>query len=228
MPNRAIAAALIVILTAACSVAGEYVEWLKPPKDAVVLFDGSNTEKWTKAKMTDDGFLMAGPVTKDKFGDCILHLEFNMRPRTDGKGNSGNSGVYLQMRYEVQILNSHGRKPEKGGCAAIYQFKPPDANVTRPIGEWQSYTIAFRQPRWDGDKKTESARISVIHNGVLVHDDVHVPNKTGHGRKEGPEPGPLQLQNHGNPVVFRNVWLLPLAPDADPKATLKTLVTPVP
>jgi len=227
MSSRTIAVALIASV-AVPGIAGDGIEWLKPPEGAVVLFDGKDTKAWAGAKTTDDGFLMAGPATSEKFGDCILHLEFNMLPRADGKGNSGNSGVYLQTRYEVQILNSHGRKPEKGGCAAIYQFKPPDQNVTRPIGEWQSYTIAFRQPRWDGDKKTENARITVVHNGVKVQDNVEVPNKTGHGQKEEPAPGPLRLQNHGNPVVFRNVWLLPLGPDDDPAAKLKALLAPQP
>jgi len=109
---------------------------------------------------------------------------------------------------------------------------PPSTSSSPPTptspGEWQSYTIAFRQPRWNGDKKTENARISVVHNGVVVHDNVDVPRKTGHGQKEAPGPGPLRLQHHGNPVVFRNIWLLPLAPNADPEGTLKTLVTPVP
>ena len=227
MPSRIIAIALMASV-AASALAAESVEWLKPPEGAVVLFDGSGTDKWTGAKTTDDGFLMAGPITKQKFADCILHVEFNMLPRPDGKRTVGNSGVYIQMRYEIQILNSHGRKPEKGGCAAIYQFKPADRNVTRPLSEWQSYTIAFRQPRWDADKKTEDARISVVHNGAKVHDNVQVPRKTGHGKKESPEPGPIRLQHHGNPVVFRNIWLLPLGPDDDPAAKLKAVLTPQP
>lgn len=215
---NAIARLVLIALTAASALGAAETEWLKPPEGAIVLFDGRHTLLWNGAKKTKDGYLMAGPVTKKKFGDCTLHLEFNMLPHPEGKRVSGNSGVYLQTRYEVQILNSHGQKPEKGGCAAIYQFKPPDQNVTRPLGEWQSYTITFRQPRWEGAKKTANARITVVHNGVKVHDDVEVPNKTGHGKKEGPEPGPLRLQHHGNPVVFRNVWLLPLEPDdAKPK-----------
>lgn len=221
--------ALVVCLLAASALAADYPEWVKPPDGAVVLFDGSGTEKWARAKVTDDGALMAGATTKDSFGDCILHLEFNMLPGPGGKKVSGNSGVYIQRRYEIQILNSHGKKPYKGGCGAIYQTKPEDKNVTRPLGEWQSYTIAFRQPRWDDEgKKTEKARISLAHNGVLVHDDVEVPSKTGHGRKEAPDPGPLHLQHHGNAVVFRNVWLLPLAPDADPAARLKAVLAPQP
>ena len=212
---NAVSRVALIVLAAGSALLAAETEWLKPPEGALVLFDGKDTKHWSGAKMADDGTLMAGAVTKQKFGDCILHLEFNMLPKPGAKNTSGNSGLYIQMRYEVQILNSHGdKKPQKGGCAAIYQFKPADQNVTRPLGEWQSYTITFRQPRWDGTKKTENARITVVHNGVKVHDNAEVPNKTGHGRKEDPEPGPLQLQNHGNPVVFRNIWLLPVEPDA--------------
>ncbi|MFW6163623.1 MAG: 3-keto-disaccharide hydrolase, partial [Planctomycetota bacterium] len=151
-----------LLLAAASALAADYPEWVKPPEDAVVLFDGSDTEKWGRGTRTDDGYLMAGATTREKFGDCLLHLEFNMLPGPGGKRVSGNSGVYIQRRYEIQILNSHGRKPYKGGCGAIYQTKPEDKNVTRPLGEWQSYTIAFRQPRWDDEgKKTENARISL-------------------------------------------------------------------
>ena len=226
MPDRLTTRLFTLAGLAICSLtsAAEDIEWMKPPDGAVVLFDGTSTDHWSRGKMTDDGCLLAGPVTKEKFADCILHLEFNMLPHPEGKRISGNSGVYIQMRYEIQILNSHGKKPYKGGCGAIYQTKAPSKNATRPLGEWQSYTIAFRQPRWDGDKKAENARIAVIHNGVKVHDNVEIPRKTGNGRKEGPEPGPIRLQHHGNKVVFRNIWLLPLKPDDDPAKRLDALL----
>jgi len=191
----------------------------KPPEGAIVLFDGTDTTKWVKAKM-EDGFLREGPMTKDKFGDARIHLEFNIQPLPDGKRPHGNSGVYIQQRYEIQILNNHGQKAaSKGGCGAVYQFKAADVNACKAPGEWQTYDITFRGPRWDGGKKTENARISVVHNGVTIHDNVEVPNKTGHGQREGPEPGPLNLQNHGAKVYYRNIWLLPLkdeAPAAEP------------
>ena len=201
----------------AVALAGEEAkptEGLKPPEGAVVLFDGKDASKWDKAKVTPDGTLEVGAITKDKFGDCQLHLEFNIQPDPTGKKTAGNSGVYIQQRYEIQILNTAGQPPAKGGCGAIYQFKAPDTNQAKPPGEWQTYDITFRAPRWDGEKKTENARISVVHNGVKVHDNVEVPRKTGSGKPEGPEPGPLFLQNHGNKVFFRNIWLLPLKEDA--------------
>jgi len=183
-----------------------------PPEGAVVLFDGSDTSKWIDAK-TEDGFLREGTTTKDSFGDCLLHVEFNIRPRDDGRRANGNSGVYIQRRYEIQILNSHGKEAWKGGCGAIYQFKAPDVNACKPLGQWQTFDIVFRQPRWKGNQKTANARISVTHNGKKIHDDVEVPRKTGHGQAEGPQPGPLHFQNHGNKIHFRNVWLLPLGPE---------------
>ena len=190
-------------------------EGLKPPEGAVVLFDGKDASRWNSAKVTSEGYLEAGAITKEKFGDCQIHLEFNIQPLPDGKRPHGNSGVYIQRRYEIQILNSAGQKPSKGGCAAIYQFKPPDTNASLPPGEWQSYDITFHQPRWDGETKVKSARITVIHNGVKVQDDVETPRKTGAGQKEGPQPGPLFLQNHGAKVFYRNIWLLPLKDEAE-------------
>ncbi len=192
---------------------GKPTEGLKPPEGAIVLFDGKDASRWNNARVTADGFLEVGAITREKFGDCQIHLEFNIQPDPTGKRTAGNSGVYIQQRYEIQILNSAGQPPQKGGCGAIYKFKAPDTNQAKPPGEWQTYDITFRAPRWDGEKKTANARISVVHNGVKVHDDVEVPARTGAGKPEGPEPGPLYLQNHGNKVLFRNIWLLPLKPE---------------
>jgi len=190
----------------------------KPPEGAVVLFDGTDASKW-KGGRVEEGCLREGPTTKDSFGSAQIHLEFSIQPLPDGKRPHGNSGVYIQRRYEIQVLNSAGQPPSKGGCAAIYQFKPPDTNASLPPGEWQSVDITFHQPRWDGDTKVKNARITVVHNGVKVQDDVEVPRKTGSGQKEGPEPGPLFLQNHGAKVLYRNIWLLPLRDDEGaPKA----------
>ncbi len=213
MIARRIRAISVLFISATLAWAGEEAkppEGLKPPEGAILLFDGKDTSRWNNAKVTPDGFLEVGAITKEKFGDCQIHLEFNIQPDPTGKKVAGNSGVYIQQRYEIQILNTAGQPPAKGGCGAIYQFKAPDANQARPPGEWQTYDITFRAPRWDGDKKTANARISVVHNGVKVHDNVEVPRKTGAGKPEGPEPGPLFLQNHGNKVFFRNIWLVPL------------------
>lgn len=150
-------------------------------------------------------------LSPEHYTDFRLHLEFNCNDNPDAHlENNGNSGIYIQQRYEVQIHNSHGIAEEDYKhtyCGSIYKFKKPDALVARPAGQWQTYDIVFRAPRYDGEEKVENARITVYHNGVLIHDDVEVPNKTGAGKAEGPEPGPIKLQGHTNPVRFRNVWV---------------------
>jgi hypothetical protein len=155
-------------------------------------------------------------VTKRDFGDFRMHLEFNvpdMPERYTGQGR-GNSGIYIQKRYEVQILDSYGRKPEFNGCGSIYRSRTPDKNACKKPGEWQTYDIIFRQPRWEkvNDKfeKTENMRITVWLNGVLIHDNAEISDKTGMGGPEGPEPGPIKLQDHGNEVKFRNIWIVPM------------------
>jgi hypothetical protein len=175
--------------------------------------EGKGPTRWVFA----DGVLTASPVwdsvlTTDSYQDFRMHVEFNVNEVKDAKDpeSNGNSGVYIQQRYEIQILNSFGvseadYKPSY--CGSIYKQKKPDQLVCKPAGEWQTYDIAFRAARFDGDKKTENARITVYHNGVLIHDDYSIPNKTGVGQKEGPEPRPIKLQGHHNPVRFRNVWI---------------------
>jgi hypothetical protein len=157
-------------------------------------------------------------MTRENYQDFQLHVEFNvpeLPPPVKGqsRGNRGNSGVYLQRRYEVQILDSFGQESENFDCGALYRFKSPDRNMCKPPGEWQTYDITFHAPRWEGEgeslKKVTNARISVLQNGVMVHNHVELPTKTGAGRKEGPEPGPILLQDHGNEVMFRNIWVVP-------------------
>jgi hypothetical protein len=169
--------------------------------------------QWTFA----DGVLTASPmwdsvVTPELYQDFRLHVEFNVNERDDAPKleADGNSGIYIQRRYELQIHNSHGVAAEDykaSYCGSIYRQKMPDRLVSLPPGEWQSYDIVFRAARFDEGRKTEAARITVYQNGVLIHDDVAIPNKTGAGRKEGPEPGPIKLQGHQNPVRFRNMWI---------------------
>lgn len=146
--------------------------------------------------------------TREKFGDCRIHVEFNVssNPEKEWK-NDGNSGVYIQRRYELQILNSHGRKAADESCGAIYTARKPDTNASRPAGEWQTFDIVFRAPRWDGEKKLQNARVSVVHNGELIHDDVAISANTGAGKPEGPSEEPLRLQDHGSVVKFRNLWI---------------------
>lgn len=165
----------------------------------------------------EDGVLTASPkwdslITPEKYGDFRMHVEFNVNDREDAKKREedGNSGVYIQQRYEIQILNSFGVSKEDyelTDCGSLYKLKGPDKIVSRKAGEWQSYDIVFRAARFEGDEKTENARITVVHNGEVIHDDFEIPRKTGAGKPEGPEPGPIKLQGHHNPVKFRNVWI---------------------
>lgn len=171
----------------------------------------------------EDGVLTASPgwdsvMTRESYRDFRMHVEFNVnevKDATDPEKN-GNSGVYIQQRYEIQILNSFG-VPENdyknSYCGSIYRQKKPDRLVCKKAGEWQSYDIVFRAARFDGEKKTENARITVYQNGELIHDDYAITGKTGAGEKEGPEPRPIKLQGHHNPVRFRNVWVQKLTLD---------------
>ena len=193
------------------------------PDNAIVLFDGSDFSHWQREGGGDIGWKLAdgamqivpksgGIITKKPVKDFVLHVEFKtpqLPPSVKGQGR-GNSGVYIQQRYEVQILDSYGLEPKNNECAGIYQFKAPDRNVCKKPGQWQTYDIHFRAARFKADEKVADARITLYHNGVLVHDDVAIPNKTGAGHKEGPEPKPIRLQDHSNAVSFRNIWIVPL------------------
>ncbi|MFQ5730877.1 MAG: DUF1080 domain-containing protein [Planctomycetaceae bacterium] len=202
----------------------------KPPKDAVVLFGGTDAGHFTRPRITPDGLLMEGTQTVKSFKDFTLHIEFKLpyMPHARGQGRS-NSGVYLQSRYEVQILDSFGLAGKHNECGGLYRQRPPALNMCLPPLLWQTYDIPFTAPTFAADgKKTQHARITVRHNGVLVHDNVELKNKTGAGRPEGPKALPTKLQNHGNPVRFRNIWLVehrdtkpPPAPSesAGPKTT---------
>jgi len=192
------------------------------PADAVTLFDGTNLSQWQRdgggeAKWpVADGAMTVAPgsgsiVTKQPYRDFMLHLEFKTpdMPQAQGQGR-GNSGVYIQKRYELQILDSYGLEPKKNDCGAIYTVKAPAQNVCKKPNEWQTYDILFRGARFEGGEKVADARITVYQNDVLIHEDVAIPNKTGAGQPEGPGPGPILLQDHSNEVSFRNIWIVPL------------------
>jgi len=182
----------------------------KPPKHAVVIFDGSDTENFTNARMTDDGLLMEGADFKPMFQDFNLHLEFRLPMMPDARGQGrANSGVYLQSRYELQVLDSFAIPKLKDGCGGLYKFREPDVNVCYPPEVWQTYDIKFTAPRWAADgTKLDNARITAWHNGVKIHNDVELPNKTGAGKPEEPTLLPIRLQNHGDPVRYRYIWLI--------------------
>ena len=156
-------------------------------------------------------------VTKKQFGDARYHVEFCTDDNGKTGQENGNSGVYVQGRYEVQILNSAGEAPTDDNCGAIYKIKKADYGTVRKAGEWQTYDIWFTAPRFD-DKgaKTSNARMTVDHNGTRIHDNVEVPHSTGAGQPEVAPPnggvatGPLMLQDHGNKIRFRNIWVSPL------------------
>jgi len=181
----------------------------KPPANAVVLFDG----KLDKVKGKLDGDLLCeGAQTVDKYGSFKLHVEFRLPFKPQGRGQDrGNSGFYIHNRYEVQVLDSFGLDGAFNECGALYRFKTPDVNMAFPPLTWQTYDIDFTAARFDADgKKTANARITLKHNGVVVQDNVELPKGTGNGgrRAEVPEEA-IYIQNHGNPVRFRNMWIVP-------------------
>jgi hypothetical protein len=184
----------------------------KPPAGAKVLFDGSDCDAFAGGHFDEQGrkLLAAGTKTKDAFGSFRLHAEFLLPFKPLGRGQDrGNSGVYLQDRYEVQVLDSFGLKGANNECGGIYTKKVPDVNMCLPPLVWQTYDIDYTAAEFDGDKKTRSARVTAKHNGVLIHENFELPGPTGGGKPEGASPGPIQLQGHGNPVFYRNIWVVP-------------------
>ena len=185
-----------------------------PPPGATVLFAGAATEHLAVGKADSRGLLAVPARTAQPHGDVSLHVEFRIpfMPDSNGQGR-GNSGIYLQERYEVQILDSFGLPVDANKCGAIYKLHPPRINMSYPPLQWQTYDIDFRAARYDAEgKKTELARASIRHNGVVIHDDVEISGPTGRGKAESPDPNPLLLQDHWDPVFYRNVWMLAPSP----------------
>jgi hypothetical protein len=189
------------------------VQLVGPNGHALVPEDEKIPSQWVFA----EGVLTASPkwdslITRESYRDFRMHLEFNVNDTKDATDpeKNGNSGVYIQQRYELQILNSFGVAEEdykNSYCGSLYRLKKPDVIANKKAGEWQSFDIVFRAARYEGETKVENARITAYQNGQLIHDDYSIPRKTGVGRKEGPEPRPIKLQGHHNPVRFRNVWI---------------------
>lgn len=195
-----------------------------PSSDALVLFDGKDLSRWEggEAWEIQDGYAIArkrGITSKDRFGDCQLHLEFATPEKIEGKGQGrGNSGVYLMGRYEVQILDSYNNPTYYDGqCGSIYKQTPPMVNACRKPGEWQTYDIIFEAPRFGADGQVNRpAYLTVLHNGVLVQNHFELQGGTFYDRPAAYEKHedrlPLHLQFHGNPVRFRNIWVREIKP----------------
>lgn len=200
-----------------------------PPSDAIVLFNGTDASAFVAAdgkspikwKIEDGCMTVVGGTgvirTKEGFGDCQLHIEWRTPAEVKGDGQGrGNSGIFLMGRYELQVLDSYNNRTYSNGQAgSIYKQLPPDVNASRGPGEWQTYDVIFTAPRFnaDGSVKTQ-ANITVFHNGVLIQNNktlwggtqyIGLANYEAHGDKE-----PIVLQDHGNPVSFRNIWIRPL------------------
>ena len=195
------------------------------PSDAIVLFDGKNTSAWTQVNgkdfswKVDSGFMMVNPrtgdiKTKQGFGSCQLHIEFRTPFVVKGESQGrGNSGIFFMSRYELQVLDNYNNRTYSNGQAgSIYKQRMPLVNACRPPGEWQSYDIIFTAPQFNADSTVKSAaRITVLHNGILVQNNIELwgstayigtPKYVMHNSKE-----PIVLQDHGNLVSFRNIWV---------------------
>lgn len=195
----------------------------KPPAGAIVLFDGKNFKQWKHTgdsegesiqwKLLKNGAMevrkgKGSIVTKKKFKDFKLHVEFRTPFMPDARGQGrGNSGVYLQERYEVQVLDSYGLEGEDNECGGIYKIGKPLVNMCAPPAQWQTYDITFYAPGADRN----NAQVTVVHNGVTIHDKLKLPSPTGGALdSDVNKPGGIYLQDHGNPVQYRNIWLVEL------------------
>ena len=183
----------------------------KPPAGAVVLFEaGKDPTEFPNGHLDDRGFLAAGCTSKRKFQNFTLHCEFLLPFKPLGRGQDrGNSGVYLQDRYEVQVLDSFGLKGENNECGGIYTKARPAENMCYPPLVWQTYDMDYEAAKFDeAGKKTRNALVTIKHNGVVIHDKFEINGPTGGGKPEAPTPGAIQLQGHGTPVFYRNIWVV--------------------
>jgi hypothetical protein len=217
----------------------------KPPSDAIVLFDGTDLSHWQAAGGGEPTFtLEKGEMlstnlkdpknnkyleSKDKFGDVQLHVEFATPSPAHGESQGrGNSGVFLMGKFEIQVLDNYQNVTyADGACSALYGQYPPQVNACRPPGEWQTYDIIFHKPVYKDGKFEEPAYVTVLQNGILTQDHHRIEGPTGHMivakyPEKFPETGPLQLQFHGNPVHYRNIWVRPLEALEHQQATGET------
>ncbi len=235
-----VAAAAAVLTIQTCPVhAEEYlngIKWQPPaiiqpgeadsdaPSDAIILFDGTDLSKWNNGENwpVKDGLAFSGKgkiVSKEEFGDCQVHVEWSAPLPVKGKGQGrGNSGIFLMDKYEIQVLDSYENETYHDGQAgAIYKQTPPAVNAMRPPGQWNTYDIYWTAPRFADDGSLKSpAYITAVHNGVLILNHFELKGDTPYNRPpeyraHAPQ-GPISIQDHGNPVRFRNIWVREFKP----------------
>ena len=195
-----------------------------PPSDAMILFDGKDMSAWNDAETwkVEEGTVIVGSkqiTSKESFGDCQLHVEWSAPspPKGDGQGR-GNSGIFFMDRYEIQVLDSYNNETYHDGQAgAIYKQTPPAVNAMRPPGQWNTYDVFWTAPRFNEDGQLESpAYITAVHNGVLILNHFELLGDTPYTRPPQytthPPTGPIRIQDHGNPVRYRNIWVRAFKP----------------
>ncbi len=182
---------------------------MRPPEGALVLFDGTNVDQWNPGKAAEAGLMGVGTRTKQVFENYTLHLEFRSpyMPYATGQ-QRGNSGLYLGDQYECQILDSFGLEGEDNECGGIYKNSRPKLSMCLPPLSWQTYDVDFTSAKFDAEGKvTAPGRVTMKHNGVVIHDGLNLKSTPGGGRNDE-KPGALYLQDHGDPVRFRNIWIV--------------------